>query len=137
MTSISEAPMTTHPDSDRIPPEILAEQWFSFTHRLLGGLQAAFRRSGLSQKDIAKRLDKSPAVISRCLSGQQNMTIRTMHDLARAMDHRLEVHLQPLSELRPTNWAPQSRTFWCTDSDPEGEDSNLAELEMPKRVAHG
>ena len=67
----------------RIPTAILAEQWFSLKQRLLGTLQAAFRNCGLTQDDIAKRIGKNPAVISRCLRGKENMTVRTMHEIAR------------------------------------------------------
>jgi len=98
--------------SNRIPDDVLAEHWFGFVHELIGRLQNAFRdaraNSGLTQKEIGERLGKGPAFISRCLSGQQNMTIRTMHDLARAMGYRLEIGLQPLSSLSRANHQPQA-----------------------------
>jgi hypothetical protein len=101
------------PDSDtqRIPPEQLAEQWFSFVHALMGGMQTAYRdiqkrQPGLNQKVLAARLGKKPSFISRCLSGQTNMTIRTIHDLARAMNYRVEVKWQPLDALQPVNRQP-------------------------------
>ena len=62
----------------------------------------------LSQKVLAEKLGKKPSFISRCLSGQQNMTIRTIHDMARAMDCRLEVNFVPLESLRPSNDRPNS-----------------------------
>jgi len=97
----------------RIPDEILAEQWYGFVHRLIEGMQLAYRNSGepqeLTQKKIAERLGKKPSFVSRCLSGQQNMTIRTIHDLARAMDCRLEVTFRPLKSLRPANNPATSR----------------------------
>jgi hypothetical protein len=92
---------------ERIAEDQLAERWFAFLHGLIRLLQGAFRqvgRNGITQKLIARRLGKSPAFISRCLSGQQNMTIRTMHDLAFAMGYRLEISLQPLASLPAANW---------------------------------
>jgi transcriptional regulator with XRE-family HTH domain len=86
--------------AQRIPEDELAEHWFAFKHRLVGQLQSAFRRvsleKGLTQKDIADRLGMDPAFISRCLRGQQDMTVRAMHDLARATGCRLDVTVRPL-----------------------------------------
>ena len=94
----------------RIPDEILAEQWFGFVHHLISGMQDVYRTRrkthGLSQKVLAEKLGKKPSFISRCLSGQQNMTIRTIHDIARAMGCRLEVRFVPLESLRPANNVP-------------------------------
>jgi hypothetical protein len=90
----------------RIPPEVLEEQWYRFVHHLIEGMQTAFRNAqgdDINQKKMASRLGKKPSFISRCLSGQINMTIRTIHDLARAMDCRLEVTFKPLKDLRPAN----------------------------------
>lgn len=96
---------------NRIPEDILADHWFSFVHDLIGRLQRAFRSAqsanGLTQKDIGDILGKSPSFISRCLTGQQNMTIRTMHDIARAMGYRLEITLRPLAMLPLANRQPQ------------------------------
>ena len=95
----------------RIPAAELAEHWFSFNHSVLNELQAAFRKLGkaaapVAQKDIAVRLGKDPATISRCLKGQQNMTLRTIHDLARGMGYKLQIRLVPLQQIQPTNQMP-------------------------------
>src|SRR5215470_11319242 len=95
--------------SERISEDLLAERWFEFMHSLIRGLRAAFRtanKAGITQKDIAAKLGKGPAFISRCLSGQQNMTVRTMHALALAMEHRLEIRLVPLAMLPQANNQP-------------------------------
>ena len=91
----------------RIEEDVLAEQWFSFMHSMIQGMQAAYRASQengeITQKKMAERLGKNPSFVSRCLSGQQNMTARTIHDLARAMDCRLEVKFRPLKSIPPSN----------------------------------
>lgn len=93
--------------ADRIPEEVLAEQWYGLMHQVIGKVQEAYReaaKNGLNQKIIAQRLGKkSPEVISRCLSGQKNMTLRTLHALTRAMDCRLDVSVTQLKEIRPSN----------------------------------
>jgi transcriptional regulator with XRE-family HTH domain len=86
-----------------ISKDDLAELWFGFKHQVLDKLQAAFRASKLKQEDIASRLGKDPATVSRCLRGQRDMSLRTMHDLARGMNCRLQIEVTPLDQLIPVN----------------------------------
>src|SRR5262245_61653045 len=94
----------SHPN--RIPDEELGELWFAFNHGILEQLQCRAREMGAAgetQKLIAERLGRDPASINRWLRGRSNMTMRTMHDLARAMSCRLKVELERLAEGRPNN----------------------------------
>jgi hypothetical protein len=95
---------------DCIPPEVLAEQWFGFVHQVIGRMQTAYRATHITQKEIAAKLGKKPSFISRCLSGQENMTLRTIHDLGRAMNCRLEITFQPLASLPVANRQPIPRS---------------------------
>jgi len=91
---------------NKIPDEELGELWFAFNHSILEQLQCRAREMGAvgeTQKLIAERLGRDPASINRWLRGRSNMTIRTMHDLARAMSCRLKVELQRLESLQPNN----------------------------------
>ena len=98
----------TQSNVTRIPEEQLAQQWFGFLQKIIGELQQDFReeqkKNGPPQKDIAIRIGKDAGFVSRCLSGQQNMTMRTLHNLARGMDYRLDVHLAGLDRVQPRNW---------------------------------
>jgi hypothetical protein len=84
----------------------LAEQWFFLLQSVLSALQTAFRASGYTKEAVARRLGKDPAFINRCLRGAQNMTLRTMHELARAMNCRLRIELEPLDQLPLANNQP-------------------------------
>jgi len=100
--------MPISPNTQRIPPEILAEQWYSFLHSMIAGMQAAYRKAqlatpGLNQQMIAERIGKEPSFVSRCLSGQQNMTARTIHDISRGMGYRPEILFQSPDHLTPAN----------------------------------
>jgi transcriptional regulator with XRE-family HTH domain len=89
-----------------IPEEELGELWFAFNHSILEQLQCRAREMGAAgetQKLIAERLGRDPASINRWLRGRSNMTMRTMHDLARAMSCRLKVELQRLDLVKPSN----------------------------------
>lgn len=87
--------------------EILAEQWYDFMHDLLGEIRTAYREAhktrGVNQQYIADRLGVDAALVSRWLNGRQNMTVRTLHNVARAMDCRLRVGLDDLVSVRPSN----------------------------------
>lgn len=93
-------------DTNRIPEEELGELWYAFNHNILEQLQNRAREleaAGQTQKLIAERLGRDPASVNRWLRGRSNMTVRTMHDLARAMSCRLQVALQPLESLQKAN----------------------------------
>ena len=106
---------------------VLAEQWFSLLQGVLSALQSAFRASGYTKEMIAKRVGKDPATINRCLRGRRNMTLRTMHELARAMNCRLRIELDPLDSLTPTNNRPgPARTSSGTALGTVTKSSNIA-----------
>jgi hypothetical protein len=89
--------MTTIQVVGRIPEEQLLDQWHEFKHEILEKLLDAYKSGDVQEREIAVRLGKGPSFVSRCLTGNQNMTIHTMHDLARAMNLRLRIELDPLA----------------------------------------
>ena len=83
----------------------------------------AHEERGVTQQDIAERLNVDAAVVSRWINGRQNMTVRTLHNIARAMDCRLTVELEDTTQLHPSNAAGHGESnfvFLLTpdDSDP-------------------
>jgi transcriptional regulator with XRE-family HTH domain len=58
-------------------------------------LCAQLGNSGMNRKDLAAKLGKSPAAITKMLRGDNNFELATMVKLARALDSELRVHLQP------------------------------------------
>jgi transcriptional regulator with XRE-family HTH domain len=49
-------------------------------------------KAGLKKKDLAKMLGKSPAYITQLLNGSRNMTLRTLSDIAYAMNIEPKFH---------------------------------------------
>ena len=92
-------------EMERIPEEVLVEQYYMLMHNILEKLQHRFRElpEYTTWKEIGNRIGMAPAVVSRCISGQENMKIQTMHKLARGMGCRLHVDLEPLCDVRPSN----------------------------------
>lgn len=58
-------------------------------------------RQGVSRNDLASKLGKSKSFVSQVLSGARNMTLRTLADIAGAIDMRPNIRLTP----KQINWA--------------------------------
>src|SRR3989338_3947150 len=101
---MTENQRMVEPKPARISEEQLAEYWFDIRHRVFEQLRTAFHRSGIKQETIAARLGRNKSLISRWITGQENLTLRTMSYLARAMNCRLEINVRSLAELRPSNY---------------------------------
>jgi transcriptional regulator with XRE-family HTH domain len=83
-----------------------------------------FKKSGLSQAVLARRLDKEPAQLSRLLSGPGNLTVDTISDLlfaingtelgislstpVAAKNREIHVDLQKAASSPPVTPAPSS-----------------------------
>ena len=57
------------------------------------------RAEGMTQKDIAEKLGRDPAWVSRALSGPKNWTMRTMGELAHALDGRVTIRVEAAEDL--------------------------------------
>jgi transcriptional regulator with XRE-family HTH domain len=56
---------------------------------------AIMEDQNVSRKDLARRLGKSKGLVSQLLSGERNMTLRTLSDLGHALGYRFSVHASP------------------------------------------
>lgn len=54
-------------------------------------VSAAMESAGVSKAELARRLGKTRGFITQVLSGERNMTLRTLADLASALDTRLTI----------------------------------------------
>jgi transcriptional regulator with XRE-family HTH domain len=57
-------------------------------------------KQGLTRQDLAERLGKSKGFVSQILSGERNMTLRTLADFASALEHRLHLEATPVESVR-------------------------------------
>lgn len=69
----------------------------SVRHALAEAVQNAKSKHGIAQSDIAQKLEIHRSVINRILKGDTNLTLRSLAEIAWALD------LQPVLELRPLN----------------------------------
>lgn len=62
-------------------------------------LSDAMDRAQMSQSQLASRLGKTPGFVSQILSGGRNLTLRTLADVADAMDSVVCVHVRKRDNL--------------------------------------
>jgi transcriptional regulator with XRE-family HTH domain len=126
---------------------------------LLRALSERKSEGGLSQEALARKLDTERSLINRQLSGESNLTLRSLADLAWAMDLEISFELKkPAAEAgqnQPVqNQARQAQTFQdhatVTSTVRHGQIKYIngaakqvsvhailtnAELEQPKKIA--
>lgn len=50
------------------------------------GIEAVMAERSIDQRELARRLGKTPGFVSHLLTGRRNMTLRTLADIADALD---------------------------------------------------
>ena len=58
-------------------------------------LVRAMEHAGVSRSELARRIDRSPAYITKLLRGSANFTLASMTKLALALDMELKLNLVP------------------------------------------
>ena len=79
--------------------ERLADDYYESLHSAYNSMLEAYKwraeSIGLTQDDIASRLDVDKSLISRRFKGEDNMTLRTFCAMASAMDYRVLIRFRP------------------------------------------
>jgi len=90
----------------------LAEQWFSLRNRTWRAVAGAVAASSIDQKKLAERIGMDPGQFNKIITGKKsNLTLRTLHNIARAINHRLQISLVPLSSLPKPNYRYETGRF--------------------------
>jgi predicted nucleotidyltransferase/DNA-binding XRE family transcriptional regulator len=71
-------------------------------------ISEAMEEAGISKADLARMLGTSRAHVSTLLSGERNMTLRTLADLAYVLGRRVEISLEPLPSSTAAGRLPVS-----------------------------
>lgn len=61
-------------------------------------IYAMLERQGISRAQLAERLEKSAAYVSQLLGGSRNMTLRTLADIAFALDGKVKIEIEASDE---------------------------------------
>lgn len=60
-------------------------------------LSESLLEKGITKRELAERLGKSKGFVSQLFAGGRNLTLRTVADLADALDSRITVQVVPVS----------------------------------------
>jgi transcriptional regulator with XRE-family HTH domain len=69
------------------------------------------KRAGLTQQELARRLEMGRSVLNRQLSGESNLSLRSLADLAWALDREIAFELRRPIESAGQNIAPETSTI--------------------------
>ena len=84
----------------RVNPDVRQSVALSF--RIVDRIHEILHEKGLKQKDLALRLGKSEAEISKWMRGTHNFTIETIVSIEDALDAPIvEVYRSPAYEFKP------------------------------------
>lgn len=78
---------------DAIPADRVYDVKLSFAVKL----EKALSESGITKKELAQRVNKSPAWISKILRGDANLTIETMCEITNALNCNIHLHIAPIN----------------------------------------
>lgn len=78
-------------------------------------VQGLLNETGVKRADLARRMGTSRMSLHQMLSGQQNLTLRTMALMAHALGHRVTVKFEPYSEMetRPGHFENNQGGEFC------------------------
>ena len=65
--------------------------------RLASAMIEALTRAGLTQEELARRMNTKQAVIARLESGRARPSTRTLERFAKATGHRIRIVFEPVS----------------------------------------
>jgi transcriptional regulator with XRE-family HTH domain len=69
------------------------------------------KQAGLTQQELARRLESGRSNINRQLSGEAEITLRSLADLAWALDREITFELRRPDDAAGQNIAPQTSTI--------------------------
>lgn len=103
--------MTVQPMNMEPISEIdLDDHWFTLILRVWRDVGAAVKSTGVQQAKLARRINMDSGRFSKVITGKaSNVTLRTLHTIARATNHRLNVTLEPLADLPKQNYGYEDR----------------------------
>src|SRR5262245_32019862 len=93
----------------------LWEEYYTTLLKAYNAMREAFKKSGLTQDQIAERLGVDKALVSKRLNTRENLTLKTLSFMACAMGYRLTIGYTPYYQVEaPTRYydaaTPQGST---------------------------
>jgi len=100
--------MTTNPILERLKERQKNQAWRTQAIKLGIRIIDQLKAKGMTQKELAEKLDKKPQWISRIVKGKENMTLATMV----AIQEQLDMQLISLPQHRPAHTIHLDRSHY-------------------------
>jgi transcriptional regulator with XRE-family HTH domain len=118
---------TTVEELELANPTLLSQERLivEVTEKIAEALEA----SGLNQSELARRMGRSKAFVSQILSGGRNLTLRTLADVAWALDADARVLIRSKKSATLLTWpggTAVSQERWPCPSSAAGLEEDLA-----------
>jgi ribosome-binding protein aMBF1 (putative translation factor) len=85
--------------SFQMPTNVRGRKVARFIERVHQAIQTAFVDSGMSQNQLAKKLGVDRSIVNRRLLGHDNLTLKTVAELAWALDHDVVFEFRPADHI--------------------------------------
>lgn len=72
---------------DNIPTNL--NEKLDMSLRISDNIEEYLKQRGMSQKDLAEKMNKRPSEISKWMRGTHNFTIYTLYDISKVLDVRV------------------------------------------------
>lgn len=69
--------------------------WIQLSQDIALALHYYLRKKNISKKELAEKMDVSPAYISKLLKGEENLTLETISKLQKTINQKLIFVLRP------------------------------------------
>ena len=89
------------------PEFILESVLFDITEKI----SLEMKKSGISKTELAQRLGKSKAFVTRILKGNHNMTLKTLLSISMAMNLKLNVDLKSTESIHSYSQGFKDQAF--------------------------
>lgn len=119
-----ECILTGKVDRAPIPYEERSRYWAEMIYRTAAALVDAYARAekrDINQEVIADRLERDKSQISRWLSGESNMTVKSLSEMALAMECDLQIEFVDFQALPMPNYSFSLATLPDTSSPTVGD----------------
>ncbi len=93
----------------RDPTYVAASEALAGEFAVAGALIAARSKAGLSQEQVAERMQTAQSTVARLEGGRSNVTLQTLRRFADATGTRLTISFDPVSRQEVKTEAPARR----------------------------
>lgn len=94
-------------------------------------LQGALERSGLRQSQLADKLGVDKSIVNRRLTGRANLTLRSIADIAWALDQDVSLSMKPHEAHGKPNERPQVSSVLSTPMQPLSDQNSIQTTRTP------